>query len=159
ALTSALTANGSVGKLVASSLPVTSLAGSVGAVTNPVTVGVNNDKAGYTLSGPVTVGTNNDKTGYTLAGPVTVGTNNDKTGYSLAAAQITAISDATLKRDWTQISGEANFSLLNAIRSIRNAWNLSLDGTLTVFKEDGTTVCWQRNIRTDPIAKPIVGAD
>jgi hypothetical protein len=79
-----------------------------------VTVGTNNDKAGYGLAqafpanfgalaisagGAVTVGTNNDKAGYALsqafpanfaslaisgAGMVTVGTNNDKAGYQVA---------------------------------------------------------------------------
>lgn len=92
-------------------------------------------------------------------GPVTVSANNDKTGYALTSAQVTGIADELLKRDWLVVTGEANFSLLNALRAIRNAWNLAPDGTLTVFRENGTTVCWQRNIRTDVTAKPIVGAD
>lgn len=81
--------------------------GSVGSVASSVTVGTNNDKAGYTVSGgvlfsvgsvtgsvgsvvsPVTVGTNNDKSGYTVS------TNQDKTGYSLTITPPTSGQIAT----------------------------------------------------------------
>jgi hypothetical protein len=68
-----------------------------------------------------------------------------------------AIADAILKRDWTLISGEAIYSLLNAARMLRNVWDTA-GGTLKVRKEDGTTVAWQRTLAVDPNAQPIVGA-
>jgi hypothetical protein len=68
-----------------------------------------------------------------------------------------AIADAILKRDWTAISGEALYSLLNAARMLRNVW-ATAGGTLTVKKEDGTTTAWTRTLTTDPSAEPITGA-
>jgi hypothetical protein len=71
----------------------------------------------------------------------------------------TAIADEVLKRDWLSVTGEANESVLNALRAIRNKWSLASDGTLTVFREDGASVAWTRNVQTDANAKPIVGAN
>lgn len=68
-----------------------------------------------------------------------------------------AIADAILKRDWTTISGEAVYSLLNAARVLRNVWDTA-GGTLHVRKEDGTTLAWQRTLAVDAGAQPIVGA-
>lgn len=76
---------------------------------------------------------------------------------SLVAADLNAIADAILKRDWTLLSGEAVYSLLNAARMLRNVWTTT-GGTLTVRKEDGTTSAWSRTLATDPTAQPIVGA-
>ena len=41
----------------------------------------------------------------------------------------TTLADEILKRDWTQISGEADESALNALRSMRNHWTLGLAGS------------------------------
>lgn len=68
-----------------------------------------------------------------------------------------AIADAILKRDWTAVSGEAVYSLLNACRMLRNVWNTT-GGTLTVKKEDGSTTAWTRTLSTDAAAQPITGA-
>jgi hypothetical protein len=76
---------------------------------------------------------------------------------TLDAADLQAIADAILKRDWTGISGEAAYSLLNAARMLRNSWGTA-GGTLTVRKEDGTTTAWTRALSVDPTAQPIVGA-
>ena len=76
---------------------------------------------------------------------------------ALVAGDITAIADGILKRDWTSVSGEAAYSLLNAARMLRNVWNTT-GGTLSVKKEDGTTNAWQRTLSVDPTAQPIVGA-
>ena len=70
---------------------------------------------------------------------------------------LTAIADAILKRDWTALTGESAYSLLNAARMLRNVWNTA-GGTLTVHKEDGTSVAWSRVLATDPNADPIIGA-
>ena len=71
----------------------------------------------------------------------------------------TQIADEILKRDWTLVSGEADSSLLQALRSIRNKWEINASGLLTVFKEDGATVAWQRNVLSMVDAVPIVGME
>ena len=76
----------------------------------------------------------------------------------ISPADLTAIADAILKRDWTAISGEAAYSLLNAVRFLRNVWNTTeTPGFLTVKKENGSTTAWTRPLATDPTAAPIVG--
>ena len=76
---------------------------------------------------------------------------------ALAAGDLTDIADAILKRDWTELTGEAAYSLLNAARMLRNAWSTA-GGVLVVKKEDGTTNAWSRPLAVDPAAEPIVGA-
>lgn len=91
--------------------------GTVTSVTDPVTVGTNNDKTGYGLAAGsysgVTIGgverinsnvtiANADYSGVTVrvgggtvesvTNPVTVGTNNDKTGYGLAAGTYSGVT-------------------------------------------------------------------
>ena len=90
------------------------------------------------------------------AGAVTVGTNNDKNGYSLSSGQASAIADEILKRDWQQVSGEATFSVLNALRFLRDAWEVKPDGTLVVYKENGQ-IAWTRTVKADAEALPITG--
>ena len=73
------------------------------------------------------------------------------------SSDLIAIADAILKRDFSALTGEAAYSLLNAARMLRNVWDTT-DGTLTVRKEDGATVAWTRELTTDPEAQPIVAA-
>ncbi len=61
---------------------------------------------------------------------------------------------AVLKGDWTGLSGEAAYSLLNAVRFLRNHVILS-GATLTVKKEDGTTNAWTATVTTDSLALPV----
>jgi hypothetical protein len=75
----------------------------------------------------------------------------------LDSSDLIAIADAILKRDFSALTGEAEYSLLNAARMLRNVWDTT-DGTLTVRKEDGATVAWTRELTTDPAAQPIVAA-
>ena len=89
-------------------------------------------------------------------GAVTVGTNNDKAGYSLAAGQETIIADEILRRDWQLVSGEATYSVLNALRFLRDQWEVKPDGTLVVYKENGQ-VAWTRTVVSDAEALPITG--
>ena len=89
-------------------------------------------------------------------GAVTVGTNNDKTGYSLVSGQASAIADEVLKRDWQLVSGEAAYCVLNALRFLRDAWEVQPDGTLVVYKENGQ-IAWTRSVQADAEALPIVG--
>lgn len=67
---------------------------------------------------------------------------------------------ALLKLDWTGVSGEADYSVLQALRFLRCVWNTTeTPGTLTVKKEDGTTTAWSRPIDTDASAIPITGVE
>jgi hypothetical protein len=105
----------------------------------------------------VRVGTRLAASAITLnGGAVTVGTNNDKSGYQLASNQIEGIADEILKRDWQLVSGEATYCVLNALRFLRNAWEVQSDGTLVVYKENGQ-IAWTASVSADPDAKPIVG--
>jgi hypothetical protein len=76
---------------------------------------------------------------------------------SFDSADLNQIADAVLKRDFSLLSGEAAYSLLNAVRMLRNVWSTA-GGTLTVKKEDGSTTAWTRTLSTDPTAAPITGA-
>ena len=67
-------------------------------------------------------------------------------------------ADALLKRDWTEITGEAARSVLNALRFLRNKWTLS-GGMLTITKEDDSTPAWSGPVTTDTSAKPVTGVD
>jgi hypothetical protein len=79
-------------------------------------------------------------------------------GVVLAPGSTLSVADEVLKRDWTAISGEALYSLLNAVRFLRNEWNTTeVPGSVVVKKEDGTTTAWSRVVDTDPNAQPIVG--
>lgn len=51
------------------------------------------------------------------------------------------IADTTLTRDYTGVTGEADRSLMNATRFLRNKWHLNNDA-LYVTKEDDTTIAW-----------------
>jgi hypothetical protein len=90
-------------------------------------------------------------------GEVTVGTNNDKLEYGLAAGEANAIADAILKRDWQALSSEPTYCVLNALRLVRNRWEVTGDGTLRVYREDGGTVAWTRSVTSDAAALPITG--
>ena len=72
-----------------------------------------------------------------------------------SAIDTNAIADAVLKRDWNSITGEANYSVLNALRFLRDKWEVLPDGTLKVYQQDGTTLAWQRTVTIDPNAEPI----
>lgn len=67
-------------------------------------------------------------------------------------------ADALLKRDWTAVTGEAARSVLNALRAIRNKFAVSA-GTLSVYKEDDSTVAWQGAVTSDSAAEPITEVD
>lgn len=84
----------------------------------------------------------------------------DSNALTVAAAQMTLIADALMKRDMSAVTGESARSLLNALRFLRNRWNTTATpGTLSVYKEDDTTVSWTRPLTTDPAAEPITGAN
>ena len=67
-------------------------------------------------------------------------------------------ADALLKRDMSAVTGESARSPLNAIRFLRNKWDVA-GGVLTVKKEDDATTAWTAAITSNASAKPIVGSD
>ena len=86
---------------------------------------------------------------------VIVGTNNVKTGYSLTSADHDLIATAALKLDWNGLTGEAAFSALNALRTLRNVFTTTA-GTYSVMKEDGITEAWSTTYTTDAAAEKII---
>lgn len=54
-------------------------------------------------------------------------------------------ADTLLKRDMSQITGEARRSPLNAIRAFVNTWRIG-GGIFTVKKENGTTEAWAADV-------------
>jgi hypothetical protein len=77
---------------------------------------------------------------------------------SLPATERTAIADAILTRDWTQIATWPARCLLQGLRLLRNKWSISpTTGVLTVTTEDDATAAWQMNTTSQAGADPIVG--
>jgi hypothetical protein len=67
-------------------------------------------------------------------------------------------ADALLNRDMSAVSDTNARSPLNALRFIRNKWDVA-GGTLTVKKEDDTATAWTAAVSTSAGAEPIVGND
>lgn len=67
-------------------------------------------------------------------------------------------ADALLNRDMSAVSDSNSRSPLNALRFIRNKWDVAA-GTLTVKKEDDSTTAWTATVSTSAGADPIVGND
>ena len=89
--------------------------------------------------------------GVTLAdGAVTPG--------KITADALNSIADAVFKRDWSAITGEANRSLLNAGRFLRNKWWVDA-GVLHVTKENDTTEAWTAVLSENAAANPVTGSD
>lgn len=119
-----------------------------GPITLDAAYGVEGSASGGISYGGPNNGTSNDAWGafsFAIYDPISVPTAVD-------------IADAILKRDMSAVSGEADRSLLNAIRFLRNKWDVA-SGILTVKKEDDSTTAWTSSISTNPSAKPIVGSD
>lgn len=140
--------------------------------TGQLTVGTNNDKAGYSISGTKTTldalndiaataivsgGAINTTTGAvdTVTTCTTTTTNTDMVTEPPTATQN---ADALLNRDMSAVSDTTARSPLNALRFIRNKWSVS-GTTLTVTKEDDTTSAWTATVSTDAAADPITGND
>lgn len=141
------------------------VSGSVGSVTSAVTVGTNNDKAGYSLSSPQTFNLTGDITGNlsgsagSVTSPVTVGTNNDKTGYTLTSAGYEAGADALLGRNIAGGSSTGR-TVYQALAVLRNKIDTtSTPGTMSVYGTDDTTLLWSATLTTDAAAEPIVASD
>ena len=77
---------------------------------------------------------------------------------SLPASERTAMADAILTRDWTQVVGWPARCLLQAARLLRNKWSVNTGtAVLTVTTEDDATQAWQGQLTSQAGANPIVG--
>jgi hypothetical protein len=77
---------------------------------------------------------------------------------SLPAAERTAMADAILTRDWTQVASWPARCLLQALRLLRNKWSVNpTTAVLTVTTEDDATQAWQGQLQSQAGADPIVG--
>jgi hypothetical protein len=84
-----------------------------------------------------------------VSGTVTTNLNAPISGIPNANAN----ADALLKRDWSAISGEAAHSVLQALRGLGTCNKVVVDytgGTISIFKEDGTTLSHTIPIVTAP---------
>jgi hypothetical protein len=87
----------------------------------------------------------------------TVGTFSIEHRFTGSGASANDIADAILKRDWTAVSGEADYSVLQALRQVRNNWTI-IAGVLTVYEEDGTTVAFTKTLTTVSPVRAVTGA-
>lgn len=127
---------------------VASVTGAVGSVTGAV--GSVTGAVGSVSGAVGSVGAGGIAASTFAAGAVDAG--------ALAADAATEIADALLKRDMSAITGEAARSPLNALRFLRNKWDVAT-GTLTVKKEDDSTTAWTAIVTADAAADPIIGSD
>lgn len=67
-------------------------------------------------------------------------------------------ADALLNRDMSAVSDTNARSPLNALRFLRNKWDIS-GTTLTVRKEDDSASAWTATVSTTPGADPVTGND
>jgi len=102
-------------------------------------------------------GFENGKT-YTVYIEATVDSDKGGIAYAFKAVDYSDIILELLKYDWTGITGEADRSLLNAVRFLRNKWSIS-GSTLTVTKEDDSASAWTSTVTGDSSADPIVSSD
>lgn len=68
------------------------------------------------------------------------------------------IADEVLTRDWTEVTGVASRSVLNALRALRNRVTRS-GATLTVYREDDSTTAYTAALTTDAGAEPVTSVD
>jgi hypothetical protein len=76
---------------------------------------------------------------------------------TLPAAERTAIADAILTRDWTQVAAIPARCVLQALRFLRNKWWIDVGGQLNVTAENDSTVAWTGLVQTQAGADPITG--
>lgn len=80
---------------------------------------------------------------------------------ALATDAVNEIADGLLNRDLstgTDSGSPTVRTMRQALRFLRNKWSLS-ETTLTVTKEDDTTVSWTATVTTDAAADPITASD
>lgn len=79
-------------------------------------------------------------------------------GVVISSATANQIADAMLNRDMSAVSDSNSRSPLQALRAMRNKWEVS-GTTLTVYKENDTTQAWTSTVSTDASADPVTGSD
>jgi Zn-dependent M28 family amino/carboxypeptidase len=75
-----------------------------------------------------------------------------------AVPTATQNADALLNRDMSAVSDTNARSPLNALRLLRNKWDVS-GSTLTVKKEDDATTAWTATVSTSSSVDSIIGQD
>lgn len=149
---------------VASDVTIASVTGAVGSVTGNVggnVVGSVGSVTGAVGSVTGNVGGNvTGSVGSVAAGGITA--SSIATGAidadALATDAVTEIADGVLNRDMSAVSDTNARSPLNALRFLRNKWDVS-STTLTVKKEDDSTTAWTGTVTAAPGADPISGND
>jgi hypothetical protein len=96
------------------------------------------------------LGNVNGSVGSVLAGGITI--------TSLDAAALNAIADALLNRDFGSVLDTNSRTPLNALRFLRNRWEV-IAGVLSVMKEDDATPAWSGNTTGSAGADPITAVD
>lgn len=87
------------------------------------------------------------------------------TGAALTGSAVdpTEIAEAVLVHDWNTVSGEADRSVLNALRALRNRVSLTDNGdgtgSITVRREDDTAPAWTATCVFNAAGLPISGVD
>jgi hypothetical protein len=76
---------------------------------------------------------------------------------TLPAAERTAIADAVLTRDWTQIASWPARCMLQALRALRNKWWVDTGGQLNVTTENDVTLAWTGQTQSQAGAAPMTG--
>lgn len=80
---------------------------------------------------------------------------------TLTTGERTAVADRFLDRDMSSGTDSGSASVRTprqALRQLRNKWQVST-GTLTVFREDDSTVSWTATISSTSSADAIIGSD
>jgi hypothetical protein len=84
------------------------------------------------------------------------------TAASLATDAANEIADALLDRDMStgvDSGSTSHRTPRQALRFLRNKWDVSTAGVLTVYKEDDTSASWTGQVTTNAAADPITGND
>ncbi len=127
-------------------------AGTTGAALNSASAGT--DPWGIPLPGAYAAGSAGFIVGTNLDQPVSdPGT--------LTAGERISVADALLTRDFASVSPQPSVTdrtMLQALRFMRNAWNIAAN-LLTVMKEDDTTTAWSSTVTVNSAAQPITGSD
>lgn len=80
-------------------------------------------------------------------------------GAGTAGYEVGNMIPLLLKYDFTSISGEANNSVINALRALRRVAINDTTGLITVYKEDGTTPAYTQQGTFDTNALPLQKID
>ena len=154
---------GSVGSVVGA---VGSVTGAVGSVTGNVGGNVTGSVGSVlgsvdSVTDPVTVGTNNDKTGYAIGtGGITSASfaANAIDSAALANSAGQELADRFLARG-LQTGADGPRTVQDALRASRNRVSIDALGNTIIYQEDDTTPAWIGTATRDAAADPITEID